>query len=375
MTIRYRFISEVSEAVDYVGSLSAERELALDLEADSLYSYPEKVCLIQISTRTENTVLDSLAVGAGLGPLGERLADEHVMKVFHGGGFDIRLLKKAYGFKVTNVVDTMIAAQLAGRAEVGLSALLEDGFGLQLQKKYQRANWSRRPLPTEMLQYAALDTAYLLPLWTQLRNELLELDRVAWAMEEFELLEAVEPAIEHQPCWFDIKGARDLEPGQCRVLQALLQLREQVARSWNRPPFKVLGNEVLLRWARDPPACPGDVLDSAGASRAVLRRLLPRILQTLQDAQHGSPATCPIRHIVRRPAMTGQQRRLLSRLKRVRQIEAERLGLDPGLVVTSATLASLARTEPSEARTTLQASLKRWQYQVLGDSLYAALRS
>lgn len=371
--VSYRFVSDPHQAVVYLRSLSCESRLAVDVEADSLYSHPEKVCLIQMSTAAENVVLDVLAVGDALDSLGELLADGAVTKVFHGGGFDIRMLKKAYGFGVRNVADTMLASQLTGRSSIGLSDLLDEAFGVQLQKKYQRANWSERPLEQEMLSYAALDTAYLLPLWNVLEAELEELGRLGWAKEEFELLEAVEPAPNRPPCWFDIKGAHRLQPRQRVSLQSLVELRDAVARSWDRPPFKVLGNEVLLGWAQHPPETGREVMDTPRASKGVLRRLLPRVLRTLQEAQRRSAKSCPQHEALRRPAMTTAQRQRVRRFKHVRAVEAERLGLEPGLLATSATLATLARAEPQQAPQTLRRVLKKWQLQVLGGPLLEAV--
>ena len=372
--VRYRFFDQPAEIAAYLQSLHAEPELAIDLEADSLFSYPEKVCLVQISTRKANAILDPLIGGDGLGPLGALLADGAVAKVFHGGGYDIRLLKKVHAFSVQNVADTMIAAQLAGRAQIGLSALLEEEFGVRLQKKYQRANWSKRPLQRPMLRYAALDTAHLLPLWQRLRDELQRLGRLQWVREEFELLEDVEPAADGRPCWFDIKGARDLLPRQRVTLQALVDLREATARAWGSPPFKVLGNEVLLGWAQAPPVTSKEVLQTPRANKGILRRLASRVLHAVREARLVSPGDCPSPRTVRRTPMTDDQRRRLRRLKIVRSNVAEGLGLDVGLLVNSASLAKLARAEPAQVPVLLTSLLKSWQQQVIGEALLQAVR-
>ena len=372
--VRYRFLDQPEKIASYLQSLHVEQELAIDLEADSLFSYPEKVCLVQISTRKANAVLDPLIGGDGLGPLRALLADNAVTKVFHGGGFDIRLLKKVYAFSARNVADTMIAAQFAGRAQIGLSALLEEEFGVRLQKKYQRANWSRRPLQQLMLRYAALDTAHLLPLWQRLRDELQSLGRLSWVREEFELLEEVEPAPGGPPCWFDIKGARDLVPRQRVTLQALVDLREEAARAWDRPPFKVLGDEVLLGWAQAPPVSSNEVLQTPRANKGILRRLASKVLQSVRKAQLASPRDCPSPKRVHHTPMTDDQRRRLRRLKTVRSKAAEGLGLDVGLLVNSASLARLARAEPAQMPVLLTSLLKRWQQQVIGEALLQVVR-
>ncbi|MBE0617031.1 MAG: ribonuclease D, partial [Proteobacteria bacterium] len=241
---RYTFLEEPARIAEQLTALRSEPLLALDFEADSLHSYREKICLAQVSTPDRNAVIDALIGDRALTPLGEVLADEEIHKVFHGGDYDVRLLKKGYGFAIRNVFDTMIAAQLAGRARVGLAALLEEEFGVHVDKKYQRADWSARPLGPELLAYAALDTAYLLPLKERLEAELDRLGRTPWAEEEFRLLEAVTPAADRTPWCLDVKGASRLPPRQLAVLQALLEVRETAAESWDRPPFKVLSTEV-----------------------------------------------------------------------------------------------------------------------------------
>jgi ribonuclease D len=268
----------------------------------------------------------------------------------------------------------MIAAQLSGHAKVGLSDLLGEAFGVRLHKKYQRANWSRRPLEPQMLRYAALDTAYLLPLWQRLGDQLSRLGRLHWAQEEFDLLEQVSPAPEHPPSCWDVKGAYHLQPRQRAALQALLQVREKTARAWGRPPFKVLGNQVLLNWAQDPPSDSQEVLQTRGANKGILRHLAPQVLKALREAQSTPLHDCPQRHLPRRPPPTQEERRRLRRLKAVRQTAAQRLGLNAGLLVTTRTLETLARAAPQEALDGVHSLLKRWQFEALGSTLLQALR-
>jgi len=372
-SVRYRFLTQAQEIRDYLHILQSEPALAIDLEADSLYSYPEKVCLVQISTPSANTILDPLSGGEGIQALGTVLANQAIAKVLHGGDYDIRLVKKEYGFETLNVVDTMIGAQLAGRAKVGLAALLEEEFGVQVEKRYQRANWSARPLATELLRYAALDTAHLLQLWKRIRQELIRLGRLAWAQEEFSLLEAVAPPPKRAPSCFDIKGARRLTPKQQAILQALVEVREETARAWNRPPFKVLSNQVLLNWAQSPPLNRKQVLKTPRAGKGILRRLAPRIVNAVHKARSLPLEACPRHSPTPYFPLTDEQKLRLKRLKKVRREAARRLGLSAGLLVNSETLEQLSRAAPQEALGLLETVLKRWQLEVLGPALRRAL--
>ncbi|NTU60060.1 MAG: ribonuclease D, partial [Deltaproteobacteria bacterium] len=346
---------------------------AIDLEADSLHSYHEKVCLAQFTTPGGNVVLDPLRCRDAFAGLGATLADPSILKVAHGADYDVRLLKKDFDFRVANLFDTMIAAQFTGREQVGLAALLLEFFGVTLDKRYQRADWSARPLPPELLAYAALDTAHLFGLRDRLEAELAELGRRHWAQEEFDLLAAVTPGPPRKPWCLDVKGAGRLPPRELAVLQGLLELRDEVARERDRPPFKVMGNDVLLRWAETPPATRRDVLETPGVPKPVLDRLEPKILEAVRVARALPLAECPRLPESRFVPMTGSQERRLKRLKAARQAASERLKLAAGLLVNSATLERLARMEPAEALAALPSALKRWQREALGDALGEAL--
>ena len=149
--------------------LQGEAIVAVDLEADSMHHYREKVCLIQISSARETVLVDPLAC-SGLAPLGGILADPAVLKVMHGADYDIRSFHRDFGFEVANLFDTMIAAQFLGETEIGLAALLRKRFGVELDKQYQKADWSRRPLEPGMIEYAAKDTAHLIDLYSQIEE-------------------------------------------------------------------------------------------------------------------------------------------------------------------------------------------------------------
>lgn len=369
----YTFLSAPEDIAAYLSTLRGESLVALDFEADSLHSYREKICLAQVSTPEGNTVIDALAGSRVLEGLGAVLGDSGIRKVFHGGDYDVRLLKKGYGFAVRNLFDTMIAAQLAGRPKVGLAALLEEEFGVSLDKKYQRADWSARPLGPDLLAYAALDTAFLFPLRERLEAELAGLGRRSWAEEEFRLLEAVEPSPERGPWCLDVKGAGRFTPRQLAVLQALLEVREAEARLRDRPPFKVLSAEVLLAWAQKPPASRREVLDTPRAGASVLQRLSADILAAVERAQAIPAEECPRPAFTPRDPLDAAQEKRLKVLKGARTETSARLRIEPGLLVNSATLERLVRLPPDEAAPSLPGLLKRWQLEAVGDELRAAL--
>jgi len=167
--------------------LSRQAEIAVDLEMDSLHHYREKVCLVQVSTREQSWLIDPLALES-LTPLAGPLANPEIVVVMHGSDYDIRSMHRDFGLEVTNLFDTMIAARFLGIAEFGLAALLRARFGIELNKKYQKADWSKRPLSREMCAYATADTSDLLALCDQLRAELVNKGRLEWLEEECRLV-------------------------------------------------------------------------------------------------------------------------------------------------------------------------------------------
>jgi ribonuclease D len=257
--------------------------VALDTESNSFHVYRERVCLLQISTRELDVVVDPIAVDAG--PLGELLGDGREL-VLHGADYDVRCLKREFGWRLPNLFDTMIAARRLGRTGLGLSALVEARFGVRLSKANQRSDWGRRPLSADQLAYASLDTHYLLPLAEGLRVELAERGLVDLALAEFRRISEVEPRerVFDEEGWRRLKGARELDAAGRAVLRALWIAREERAREADRPPFKVLAEQAMLEIARRRPQTPESLAKVPGVSPQVMRRMGEAIQAALRAA-------------------------------------------------------------------------------------------
>ncbi|HLE51026.1 MAG TPA: ribonuclease D, partial [Anaerolineales bacterium] len=230
-----------------VDRIAGEPILAVDTESNSLFAYQEQVCLIQFSTSEEDFLVDPLALD-DLSPLGALFADQKIEKVFHAAEYDLITLKRDFGFSFANLFDTMLAARILGWEEVGLGSILKAEFNVQLDKRHQRANWGQRPLPAEMLDYARQDTHYLIPLRYRLKSELKAKNRWPLALEDFNRLRYVngrDPEETPEACW-RVSGVNELSPQQTAVLQELCRYREHVAKSINRPLFKVISDRTLL---------------------------------------------------------------------------------------------------------------------------------
>ena len=273
-------VAEAGALAALVDRLRAEPVIALDTESNSFHVYRERVCLLQISTRTEDVIVDPLSVDVR--PLGEVLCDGRET-VLHGADYDVRCLKREYGWALPRLFDTMAAARRLGRTGLGLSALVEGHFGVRLSKANQRSDWGRRPLSREQIAYAALDTHFLLPLHDMLVAELSGRGALDEARREFDRIAAVEPRekVFDPEGWRRLKGARELDPAGRAVLRALWISREERARAEDRPPFKVLAEHTMVELARRRPRGADELGRIPGVTPAVLRRLGGAILSAV----------------------------------------------------------------------------------------------
>src|SRR6476661_8630643 len=215
------YLDRVDEVGRFLSEISDVKELALDTEGASFHRFLDRIYLLQISTRERSAILDPLPIGSPE-KLGHLLQSKNVEVVFHDADYDLRLLHQDYGWHVTNIFDTRIAAQLLGIKSFGLAALLEQFFDVKLDKKHQRADWSMRPLPADMLEYAVQDTRLLLPLRDHMKNELERRGRLHWAQEEFARLEGTRWDADDANAFLRMKGARDLNRRELAILRELV---------------------------------------------------------------------------------------------------------------------------------------------------------
>ncbi len=353
--------------------LRRQRRIALDLEADNFHHYREKICLIQLAFSGRAHIVDALK-GMDMGPLARVLSDPRVEKVLHGADYDGRLILSHLGVRLRNFFDTMLAAQMLGKPQVGLASLVHEYFQVELDKRYQRADWSRRPLDQAHLDYAARDVLYLLPLRDVLGEELESMGRMNWALEEFELLEAgLEELPGRRHDLIRIKGDRALSPAQAAVLQALLRWRDGVARKKDVPPFKVVPNELLIKLAEAEPRQSGGLLDLLTPR---LRGLYGReILQAWEKGRRSPPLELPSREVGSLRLSRGAEKRL-QRLKEWRSHFAHALQMDPGVMLPNATMEAVAQANPRDlAELVGRGLLKRWQLQLFGEAILQILHA
>ncbi|MBI2216995.1 MAG: ribonuclease D [Candidatus Rokubacteria bacterium] len=357
--------------------LAVAPEIAVDTEGDSLHHYPARLALVQVAEPSgEVTLVDPLAVD--LAPLGRVFADPGVVLVLHAGDNDLAEFKARYGFTFASVFDTAIAARFLGVRTLGLDALLTSWLGVLLPPSRQKDDWSARPLSPEQETYAAADVQHLFALRARLTEELVGRGRLAWVEEECAAL-AAQPPPDRSPdpnAFLRVKGARDLPPRILAILRELHETRERLARAADRPPFKVLGDEALLRIAL---TMPGD-LEQLGGVPGCTPRVVGRwggaLLDAIARGRALPESSLPVRDRPRRPAGSAALARRSELLKRWRTQAAERYDLDPGALLPNRLIAQLAETAP-RTRAALEGveGLRRWRVETFGHELLAVLES
>jgi ribonuclease D len=367
--------------------LRGESALAVDTESNSLYVYQEQVCLIQISVPGADYLVDSLALQdlSGLGPL---LADPAVLKVLHGADYDLSMLHRRFGFGLANLFDTMWASRILGWPAHGLAALLKARFGVSLNKRFQRANWGLRPLPPEQLDYARLDTHYLLPLHDIQARELEAANRWPQARHRFAMLTQTrwEPKGFDPDGFWRMPGVRDLDDEGRGVFRAVYLFREQQAEAGNRPPFKVLSNRALLALSEQRPLTMNELYQVKGMPRWLVRKRGSQLLAAIRKG-----ATQPLAW-VNRPHPTGGRRGEFSgrpngrpsaacqarfeALRAWRNATAAAREVEPDIVLTNQDLWAVAFRNPrGHADLARDGMLAPWQLNEFGNDLLAVIRN
>lgn len=371
----YDLITDAETLAKRMRALAGEKVLALDTEASSFHRYKERVCLVQLSTRDRTLLIDPLAI-KDLDPLGKLLADPKMEVVIHDADYDLRILARHHRIRVENVFDTLVAAELLNEPEIGLAALLKKYLNVDVDKKFQKADWSKRPLSKPMLDYAAGDTANLIALRDILDKKLKEKDRWSWAEEEFALLTDApfNLANDEEPAFLKMKGAKHLKPQQLAVLREVHAWREGVAERLDRAPFMVLGNDVLLSLSTDPPTSVQQFAQRKGVGERTVEKYGKAVMAAVKRGVDLPKDQWPRLEKPKRWARDNDYEDRLKRLKARRDELTAQNDLRPGIVAANQMLADIARTLPGDLETlaTLP-GMRRYQVKHFGEALLKAL--
>ena len=359
----YYLLDQPGSLGPLIAALDRVDEVTLDTEADNMYHYKTRVCLLQFLVDGEIFLVDVLAPGIETKQIWSRLARKHL--VMHGSDFDLRLLHAECGFRAKSLFDTMLAAQLLGRQRVGLASLLEEHFGVSLDKEGQKANWSKRPISPKLRDYAARDVAHLPALRDLLTRELAKRDRLEWLDQQCQRqieagAEGFAPPDEND--WRIGKSER-LRGKGLTVLHAVWHWREQTAQRLDVPPFKVCSNEILMRYAQ--------AADEGGSEATILAahhlgkrhdRLISSLAAAVRAGLERDPQTLPRRR-GRDPSqlpLTTEELARQDRLKTERDRVAAKLEIDPTLIANRSQLAQIARAPDKIAEVLLP-----WQAELI----------
>lgn len=368
-----KMITDIAELAAVAEIISRETEIAVDLEMDSLHNYCEKVCLIQISTRHDSWLIDPLVL-KDLSLLAAPLSNPDIMIVMHGADYDIRSLHRDFGIEVSNLFDTMIASRLLGLTEFGLAALLKARFGIELNKKYQKADWSKRPLSAEMCAYAAADTSDLLPLYDQLKSELAQKGRLSWLEEECRLVCQARVAEKEGQLFLSFKGAGKLKGRNLAILESLLQFRDQQAKELDRPAFKVISGETLLEIAEKRPRNLGEISSIKGMTPGQVHRYGESLLASISAALSLPESELPKFPRQQRVEPAEGTKERIKHLKAWRQEKSRIFGLEPGVLAPNWLLEAAAEANPTDLEALGKITgMRNWQKEIYGAELLAEL--
>jgi ribonuclease D len=335
--------------------LAAIKAVAVDTESNSLYAYYEQVCLIQFSTPSTDYLVDPLALSSeDIQQLRPIFADAGVQKVFHAAEYDLIVLSRDFGFTFENLFDTMWAACIVGKEEVGLAALLQSEFNLNLDKRYQKADWGQRPLPENLREYAVQDTHYLLALREKMEIELNRSGRKELAVEDFARFCKINGHDKTEATYaeniaasvFQEAGRHHLSRLQTAVLEELYLFRDEVARARNQPPFKILPERMLLALAKAGLQESATLNSIEGINHRLVRRYGDGLMKSIQRGiKKGTPSLKPVKHAAWRD--DAYQNRL-GALKDWRKNTAAKMGVKSDVVLARAVMENIAHQNPPD---------------------------
>lgn len=352
-----------------------KKAIGVDMEMDSMFHYHEKICLIQMATERQTFIIDPLKT-TGMSLIKPLFENPRIKKVFHGADYDVRSIFRDFGIEIHNLFDTELASRFLGVQHTGLESVLNHRFDVVLDKRFQKKDWSQRPLPGHMVAYAARDACYLVPLASELEKELRQKKRLSWVKEECEWLSKVR-AVDNgtKPLFLGFKGAGRLKPGDLVVLEALLQYRRRIAMAKDRPLFKTIGNPALLTLANRKPASLKQLKAVRALSSRQAKQYGPDIIAIIRSALE-TPAD---QHLVypkkRAPRLKPVVTERIRELKRWRDAKAASLKIDPSIVLTKMLICDIAKNNPgSIGQIKSIEGLRNWRVKEFGRELIDLLQ-
>ena len=376
MKTKYRLISTKTDLEKITRDLNKEKFIAVDVEADSMYHFKEKVCLIQLATEKKQVVIDPLQI-QDLSSLKTLFLDSDIKKIFHGADFDVRSLYRDFNIKIKNLFDTQIACMFLGIRETSLAAVIKERFKISLNKEYRKKDWSKRPLPEDMIEYAVNDTLYLIKLAKILEKELKKIGRISWVYEECEILSRVRPALlNSEPLFMKFKGAGHLTRRSLAVLEALLQFRLSAAEKKDRPLFKIIGNNSIMKIVKEKPVNKRQLEKIKALSQKQIDMYGDAIVKAVNNSLTLPTADLPVYPRRKAQFLPPEVPLRAKAVKRWRDSKAKELELDPAIVCNKTIINSIAIQNPVNLKDLSKIKeMKKWQQKEFGRDIVSILKN
>ena len=370
----YKFITRDEELVAVCEDLGREKIIAVDLEADSMHSFTEKICLIQVAAGGRAWLVDPFEI-SDFSPFARILENPDIIKVFHGSDFDVRSLDRELSVEIENLFDTEIACRFLNIKERGLGALLKAYFNVYVDKRFQKVDWSRRPLKEDMIAYSVGDVANLIDLHDRLLAQLEKIGRTDWAREEFEVQSKVKYESNHRlPLFKRFKGAGKMDNRNLAVLEQLLQARLEMARKKDLPLFKIMSNQSIVTMAQEKPKSIEGILAIKALSKkqaGMYGKLCLGAIKTAMALPHKELPSYPR---TRMPRKTPKVLNRIDQLKKVREKSSVSIGMEPGFLMNNNLISAIAFANPGTKEGLAEIEpIRRWQVQALGDDILKVL--
>jgi ribonuclease D len=375
MGSNYKIIDTEAGLEKAVSILENTKTVAVDMEADSMYHFQVKVCLVQMATEKSTIVVDPLQV-KNLSPLKPLFSNPDIKKIFHGADYDVRSLFRDFSIEINHLFDTELACRFLGIKETGLEAILEKYLNINLDKRCQKKDWSQRPLPQEMIDYAAGDVKYLLKLAQVCEKELEKKCRLAWVLEECNCLSKVRPVLsDEEPLFLKFKGAGRLKSKSLAVLEALLQFRKGVAEKKDKPLFKIIGNDSMMKIATAKPVTLRRLKGINALSEKQIHMYGNDLIAVVAGALKIPDSKLPVYPKKKALVLPYEIPKRIKALKSWRASKVRALEIDPGIICNNALITSIAIQNPVDKRSLDKIKeMRNWQKQEFGREIITLLK-
>lgn len=374
--LNYKFVVSDEDLKQACNGLSMEKIIGVDLEADSMYCFKEKICLIQIAAQDRAFLVDPFLI-QDFSPFVALMEAKNIIKVFHGADFDVRSLDREFQVQIENLFDTEIACRFLNIRERGLAALLQENFDVYVDKKFQKIDWAQRPLAENMIAYSVGDVAHLIELHARLRDRLEKIGRIDWAREEFEAQARVKYESNHQmPLFKRFKGAGKMDNRTLAILENLLQVRMDIAEKKDQPLFKIMSAQSIQDLATLRPL----TLDKMVAIKALSKKqadmyghLCRQAISSAMALPHQDLPSYPKTSIPRKDPQVMDR---IKRLKKMREKMSLSIGMEPGFLINNNLITTLAFANPRTQENLGQIDeIRNWQKEALGEEILKTLGS